>query len=787
MLLLLGCGEKEEVVSKTEAPVTEPTRAESRQFESLTIELIMQGPGLIGTPPSRLRFSADGKRVYFRWNDPAKLDSLNAKEPLSAYENYRSLEDEARTYVMKVDDGSITPLEDEVADTLVPDNAAWNRMRDRRAEIRDGDVYLVDLASGKARRMTETLANERSVQMSPSGDRVYFVRDGNLYSINWDGGAIRQLTNLKTKNPPRGKDLSDQREFLVEQQKTLFDDFKQEKNEPRTKEFEPVYLGSDWEIEEILVSPSGRYAAVEISKEPEGARRPLVPHFVTESGYMETKETRPKVGDLREATQVKLVDLDGDSLIAVNIDGSLTTSLRSWSPTSDVLLVRSIDGEFKTRYFYAVDPDNRGAEKEIRALVLDEYSDDAWVGGPGFYSTGAWLQDGGGIFYLSEEEGFSHLYTVSSDGLKRKRLTTGQWEVYSAEQSHDGASWYLITNEGDPGSHRLWVMDWDGANRRVLTPDVGRYEPAFSPDGAVAVIRRSTLNRPPELYVFDLMNDILRGPVTESTTELYRSFAWTWPEAVSIKASDGERFRAHIFRPESFGKRPNDAGVIFIHGAGYLQNVNNWWSYYYREYMFNHFLAMNGYTVLNVDFRGSAGYGRACRTAIHRHMGGRDLDDVIDAARYLTQKEGVDKDKVGLYGGSYGGFLVIMGLFKYPDVISCGAAIRSVTDWAHYNHWYTSRILGTPQEDPEAYERSSPINFADGFEGGLLMLHGLVDDNVLAADVLRLSQLLIELGKQDWELMLYPAEPHDFQRASSWTDEYRRIFKLFEQNMRGRK
>jgi dipeptidyl aminopeptidase/acylaminoacyl peptidase len=201
--------------------------------------------------------------------------------------------------------------------------------------------------------------------------------------------------------------------------------------------------------------------------------------------------------------------------------------------------------------------------------------------------------------------------------------------------------------------------------------------------------------------------------------------------------------------------------------------------------MFNHLLATRGYTVLNVDFRGSAGYGRDCRVAVHRHMGGRDLDDVIDGARYLVRETGVHEDKVGVYGGSYGGFLTIMALFKYPDVIACGAAIRSVTDWAHYNHWYTSRILGLPEEDPEAYERSSPINFADGFEGGLLMLHGLVDSNVLAADVLRLSQVLIELGKQDWELMLYPLEGHAFQRASSWSDEYRRIFELFEADLLG--
>ncbi|HET6462510.1 MAG TPA: prolyl oligopeptidase family serine peptidase, partial [Candidatus Krumholzibacteria bacterium] len=158
-------------------------------------------------------------------------------------------------------------------------------------------------------------------------------------------------------------------------------------------------------------------------------------------------------------------------------------------------------------------------------------------------------------------------------------------------------------------------------------------------------------------------------------------------------------------------------------------------------------------------------------------------DDLIDGARYLVQERGVGEKQIGMYGGSYGGFLTLMGLFKYPDEVTSGAALRSVTDWAHYNHWYTVRILGTPAADPEAYKISSPIYFAEGFKGHLEMLHGLRDDNVLAEDVIRLSQRFIELGKEDWNLTLYPVERHPFQRASSWTDELTRAYKLFDRTL----
>jgi dipeptidyl aminopeptidase/acylaminoacyl peptidase len=201
--------------------------------------------------------------------------------------------------------------------------------------------------------------------------------------------------------------------------------------------------------------------------------------------------------------------------------------------------------------------------------------------------------------------------------------------------------------------------------------------------------------------------------------------------------------------------------------------------------MFNHFLAANGYTVLDVDYRGSAGYGRDWRTGIYRWMGGKDLSDQVDGVSYLVNNEGVDPSRVGLYGGSYGGFITLMALFTEPDVFTSGAALRSVTDWAHYNHGYTSRILNLPHEDEEAYEKSSPIYFAEGFKGHLLIAHGMVDTNVHFSDVVRLAQRLIELGKENWEMAVYPVESHGFVEPTSWTDEYRRIFELFESTIGG--
>ena len=164
-------------------------------------------------------------------------------------------------------------------------------------------------------------------------------------------------------------------------------------------------------------------------------------------------------------------------------------------------------------------------------------------------------------------------------------------------------------------------------------------------------------------------------------------------------------------------------------------------------------------------------------------MGGKDLSDQLDGKKYLVDNYGIDANRVGIYGGSYGGFITLMAMLTEPKEFKSGAALRSVTDWAHYNHGYTGNILYFPETDPDAYKKSSSIYFANNLEGNLLMLHGMVDDNVEYKDIVRLSQRFIELGKKNWELASFPVEAHCFKETYSWIDEYSRILNLFNNTL----
>jgi dipeptidyl aminopeptidase/acylaminoacyl peptidase len=315
------------------------------------------------------------------------------------------------------------------------------------------------------------------------------------------------------------------------------------------------------------------------------------------------------------------------------------------------------------------------------------------------------------------------------------------------------------------------VMSVDGGDRRRMTTKPGGHNAIVSPDGSTVASVYSYSDTPPELWVGN-------RKITASPSPEFSSYPWSDPPIVEIPARDGAKVPARIYKPAGFKK--GGPLVVFVHGAGYLQNVHRQWSSYAREYMFHHLLRDRGYLVLDIDYRASAGYGRDWRTGIYRFMGGKDLDDHVDAVQWAIKEHGVDPKRVGIYGGSYGGFITLMALFTQPEVFQAGAALRPVTDWAHYNHGYTSNILNTPQKDLEAYTKSSPIYHAAGLKGHLLIAHGMVDVNVHYQDSVRLVQRLIELRKENWEFASYPVEDHGFVEPASWADEYKRILKLFD-------
>jgi dipeptidyl aminopeptidase/acylaminoacyl peptidase len=745
----------------------------------LTIPSIMRGTEVFGREPQDVRWSPDGQWIYFRWLPPG----TDWRETL-------------RPYRVRAAAGAVPEDMSEAAwdsSGALFSNGSASRDGRLRVVSANGDLYLIDMPRNTTRRLTGTREDETNPQLSTDGRWVYFTRGGNAYAIELEGGFVQQLSDIRTGPEPKpDSTLDPQRRALEKQQRTLLeairdrvrqDSLTKARRTQRDASWpKTLYLKEKEKIASISVSPNGRAMLLLTEIPATGALDARVPNYVTKSGYTEEIESRRKVGDAQTGGRIAFVRLsDGQVRWLRPVPGDTLHTpayvrVNGWSDDGTSALVIAQSADFKTRVITTVGADS-GATRSVDVL-----RDTAWVDGPCAQCAG-WYDGGRRIWFVSEADGFAHVYTIDARGGDRKQLTRGRWEVVDVALSPDKREFYLHTSETSPYEQHFWRMPVGGGARTCITTRMGGHVVTPSPDGTMLADLFSTSNRPPELFVMRNEPNAPMSQLTTSPTREWLSFPWLDPAIITIPASDGVQVPARIYRPSDMGAQPNGAAVIFVHGAGYLHNVNRYWSYYKREYMFHHLLASKGYVVLDLDYRGSAGYGRDWRTAIYRYMGGRDLQDQVDASRWLQQELKIDPERIGIYGGSYGGFITLMALFTQPKQFGAGAGLRSVTDWAHYDHEYTGEILNTPQSDTLAYRRSSPIYFAEGLEDPLLIAHGMVDTNVHFQDVVRLSERLIELGKTNWELAVFPVEDHSFVRPSSWTDEYRRIYELFERTI----
>jgi dipeptidyl aminopeptidase/acylaminoacyl peptidase len=795
------------------APESAPSKFE------LSVDSIMRGPKLVGYPPTGLRWSGDSSRLYFEWRRPG--------------------DDEASTWVVNRDGGGLRQLSDDERLSAPPVNGAWDKAHRRVLFVDRGDIILLDSVSGKRRTITRTSGAESNPRWARHETAATFVRENNLYLVpidpaSGDVGGITQLTDITVhKRDPRETDsqkfIKEEERKLIEHTRVQAEKKKKAEEKEKTHALPKFDLGERQSATDLQLSPDDKHVFTLIVERTEAAKRPNVPNYVTESSYTEDIPARTFVGDAQDRRTLVVMNLEtGKSAFAESTfagkatngetnRGNFGSVVRLKPDTTEdavrlqpdlsakpqarevrwTMPIISDDGSLaiasaraldnKDRWLVAVDPDS-GTSR-----VIDTLHDDAWVREPGggFQSlepTGfGWLPDQKQLWFLSERDGWMHLYVVDAkNGGAPRQLTSGKWEIESVDVSQDKQTFYINSTEMHPGERHIYSMPIAGGPRRKLTTMTGASAGEVSPDDRTIGLVYSYMNKPHEVYVLANEAGAIAKQVTTTPTDEWRSFKWAEPQLITYKTRDGVDVPARLFTPEMMGARRDSAApaVVFVHGAGYAQNAHKYWASYYREYMFHNLLASKGYVVLDPDYRASAGYGRDWRTAIYRHMGGKDLDDVVDGAKYLVERQKVHPKHIGVYGGSYGGFITLMAMFTSPDTFAAGAALRPVTDWTHYNHTYTSNILNEPQLDPEAYRQSSPIYFAQGLKGALVILHGMVDTNVLFQDSVRLVQRLIELRKENWSFEPYPVENHGFEEETSWADEYKRILKLFEEQLK---
>ncbi|MGD9563448.1 MAG: alpha/beta fold hydrolase [Pyrinomonadaceae bacterium] len=752
-----------------------------------TVREIMAEPSIAGMRVEGEKLSPDGTKVVYLWNAEGKplrdlylvstsggtpwviLRSSELPEPTRPPEKENKLD-----YGVDVRDDFVRSRENQLG------NFEWSPDSKKLVFSHGGDLYVMTLEPKSIKRYTRTQGSESGARFLDN-DRILFSQGGNAFVLNTADATLTQLTR-----------------------------------EANSQNF--ISVGS------IVPNKAGTMIAYVVSDSSK-QRQLVVPNFVPEyvtgggprRGWTEQKlYVTPADGSREKPFEIKLPKPEGVG----------NFRRMAWTADGRSLIVDRIDKDTKRRQLYYVnDPGSKGEQ----IILITEETDPKWQA-PLSAIFEPNPKDPLQLFFCSEKDGYNHLYlakleaetrTVGSvpdtaeklptDGtslsadVSVSQLTKGNWQVEWAKWDPLGGQILLLSTERGPQGRQFSVVVTgepnDFARLRVSKLPDPRIYPGVksSPqyEESTLIYGYSEWNRPEELMASTGLTSRMALDVegrsvqlSNTTPNKFSQLKWAVPKFIEIDSRDGKKIPAKIYLPASHNPaaKTKYPMVIFVHGAGYLQNVINGWNNYYREFMFNDLLTRKGYVVLDIDYRGSAGYGRDWRTDVYDFLGGKDYEDHIDAIDYMVKNYGVDQKRIGAYGGSYGGFMAGMLVMRAPERIAAAAALRPVFDWKNYyaaNPGYTPQRLGFPDKNPDAYKRSSPISYADQLQKPLLILHGMSDSNVHVQDSIQLMEKLIRLGKtQYFETMLYPSENHGFVRPESWTDEYERILAFFEKHLK---
>ncbi len=769
---------------------SERTAADADPGFRITLDHLGGGPRAFGLAPRDLRWSPDGSTLYFRWREDPAPGQLPDDDPWFAV-------DAAGTELIPLDEAAVREIPGaDIARSADGRVMAWTR---------EGTLW-VWTAEGGARPVFAGARAAGAVRVRPDGSAVLFAttgltaastEHGDLWEFRTGSGLLRQVAAVTAAQ----KDPESQEAWLEAQQEELLGVVRDRKaREERRRDLrrtrraagpQGIPAPEGERAVDLRLSPDGRHIVFRSRKDPAQPKRTSFMEFVNLSGQATEKDARPKVGEALPSWRMGIVAVDPSvrpedievRWVEDGVEGDTVIHGPWWSPDGSHAAVQVLSVDHKQRWIGLLDL----GTGTIR--TVDHQTEEAWIGGPlvvGRWSPGylEWLPDSEAFAFGSTASGWAMLLLANADG-EVTPLTTGSFEVRSAELAPDGESFLVTASREHPGEEHLYRLPARGGELERITWGEGMHQWAVSPRGDRVATVFQSLEDFGDLYLVDAESGAEPARITKSGTDAFHRVAWADSEIVEYDLPDGTTAWARIWDPPAGAVRGQTPAVVYAHGCGECaQAVVKGWARS-GSIVYANYLIQNGYAAASVDYRGSSGYGHANRTYAYRQMGVSDIDSALPLLDLLVEDHGVARRRIGVYGGSYGGFFTLMSLFRHPGAYAAGVALYPVTDWVHYNQGYTSRILnGSQLDDEEAYRVSSPVYYADGLVDALQIQHGLVDGNVQIQDSFRLAQMLIEKQK-DFDLVVYPVEDHGWDEIPTRRDSYRRMTVFFDRHLKG--
>ena len=721
------------------------TPVASAQQAYLTPERVFADPALSGPGASGVKLSPDGALLTFLkpkdsdhniqdlWAVPVKGGEpylLVDANSLSSADKALSEAEKSRRERMRVSARGVVAYE-------------WSENSQSILLPLDGDIYLVDRASKKVSRLTETAGDEVDAKLSPKDGAVVFVRDQTLYLKDMKSGAETQLS-------PKGEGTITYAtaEFIAEEELDR-------------------HTGYWWSpLATQIVYQKTDESGVDIAQRVE----------IGGEGVKIIDQRYPFAGKPNAVVELYVKTLGGgDVKVDLGSNPDIYLARVNWAKDGKSFYVQRLSRDQHTLDLLQVDP-----ATGVSKIILSE-SSDTWVE---LHDDFRLLTDGSFI-WSSERDGYKHFYYYGSDGKLIRQVTHGDWpDDKLADINEKAGELYFEASKDTPIEHGLYKVSYKAPGEPVaITAAGGWWSASVSGGGAAFIGSYSDPQAPPQSALYDGTGKRLRW-IEENRLDAKHPYypykdSYSQPEFGELTAADGEKLEYYILKPRGFDPAKKYPVIVSIYGGPATKTVKkNWVAPATRLWQ------EAGYVVFSLDNRGTPGRSVKFGRSIYKSFGGPDIDDQIMGANWLKTLPYVDGDHIGITGWSQGGFVTLMAMTAKDTPFAAGAAGAPPSQWQLYDTAYTERYMSTPQANPEGYAAGDVLNRIDNLKPGtLLLMHGMADDNVQLTNSTRVMAALQKKGVP-FELMLYPGERHGLKGNERNLQRFRLQLDFFNRKLK---
>jgi len=720
--------------------------------KQLTVERIYSAPSLSGRPLRDTMWSPDGKLLTYL-DDNASGPEIWAVDAATGQKRVlvdaRHLRD---VLLPPASRGQQTGL-----GRVAPPRYLWAPGGQALLFISAKELFWYDLKAESAKKLlgegkeaTGEAADIDDAKISPDGRWVSFLREHDVWVVSSAGGTdARQLTRGGTEEVRNGE--------------------------------------LDWVYPEELDLGTAYWWAPDSSKiallqldERAVQKYPLVDELPYAPAV--TEERFPEAGSPNPVARVGVVDVAGGDVRWMDTGSDVTVLLPrvAWLADSRRVAIERLNRVQNRMDLLFADAGSGKCES-----VLTE-QDKYWINlsgngfGPDASGNLYFLADGKRFVWSSERSGFRHLYLYDLAGKQLAQITRGNWEVADVARIDEQAQTiYFTSTQKSPIERQFYRVALSGGEPVELTHEQGTHGVSMAPDAKRFLDTYSTAMTPPQQRLYNADGSVVSTLEENKVAEL-ESYRLQPEEFFTVPGADGTPLDAAMIKPTGFDASRKYPVIVMVYGGPHVQVVRDGWGY--STFLWNEMMAEKGFVIFMLDNRGSSGRGHNFETPIYHHFGSAELADQVAGAKWLSKQPYVDSSRVGIWGWSFGGYMTCEALLRAGDVFKAGFAGAPVTDWRRYDTIYTERYMGTPQDNADGYRDSSPVNFAAGLKGKLLIAHATGDDNVHFSNSVALEEKLVDAQKYA-EFLIYADRGHGISDRPARLHVFNRVTQFFVENL----